>query len=57
MRYAEKWSPVNVEHLNLEKLLAWCTVNLNGKQFIEGNVIKFSDETEAAKFKLEYKEK
>ena len=57
MRYAEKWSQVNIENLNLEKLLDWCTENLKGKQFIEGDVIKFSDEKEATKFKLEYKEK
>ena len=57
MRYAEKWSQVNIENLSLEKLLDWCTENLKGKQFIEGDVIKFSDEKEATKFKLEYKEK
>lgn len=57
MRYAENWTQVSIENLNLEKLLAWCSVNLKGKQFIEGNIIKFSDEKEAAKFELEYKEK
>ena len=55
MRYAEKWSQVDITDLNLEKVLAWCNDNLNGKQFIDGSVIKFSDEQEAAKFKSEYK--
>ena len=55
MRYAEKWSKVDIKDLNLEKVLAWCNENLKGKQFIEGEVLKFSDEQEAAKFKSEYK--
>jgi len=56
MRYAESWTKVDIEHLNLEKVLAWCTENLKGKQFIEGNMIKFDDEKEADKFKSDYKE-
>jgi len=56
MRYAENWIKVDIENLNLEKVLAWCTDNLNGKQFIEGNIIKFDDEKEAERFKIEYRE-
>ena len=56
MRYAESWTKVDIKDLNLEKVLAWCADNLKGKQFIEGDMIKFNDEKEAAKFKLEYKE-
>lgn len=56
MRYAENWTKVDIEHLNLEQLLAWCNTNLKGKQFIEGNTLKFSDEEDATRFKLEYKE-
>jgi len=54
MRYAENWSKVNIEHLNLEKVLLWCSENLKGKQFVEGNNIKFDDDKEAEKFRLEY---
>ena len=56
MRYAENWTKVNIENLNFEKVLAWCSENLKGKQFIEGNTLKFDDDKEAALFKLEYKE-
>jgi len=56
MRYAENWSKVNIEHLNLEKVLLWCSLNLKGKQFVEGNNIKFDNEKEAKKFKLKYEE-
>lgn len=56
MRYAEKWAKVDIEHLNLEKVLAWCAENLKGKQFIENNAIKFDDDKEAAMFKQGYKE-
>lgn len=56
MRYAENWTKVDIEHLNFEKVLAWCSNNLKGKQFIENNVIKFEYEEEAATFKKEYKE-
>lgn len=56
MRYAEKWKQVDIEHLNLEKVLAWCAENLNGKQFIENKTIKFDDDKEATKFKQGYKE-
>lgn len=56
MRYAEDWTKVHIDHLNLEKVLAWCTKNLNGKQFIEESTIKFENAEEAAKFKLKYKE-
>lgn len=56
MRYAERWTKVDIEHLNLEKALLWCNENLKGKQFIEGHIIKFSEEEDATKFKLEYKE-
>jgi hypothetical protein len=56
MRYAENWTKVDIDQLNLENVLAWCTNNLKGKQFIEGNTIKFSDTDDATKFKLEYKQ-
>jgi len=56
MRYAESWIRVDIENYNLEKVLAWCSENLKGKQFIEGKVIKFDSDEEATKFKLEYKE-
>lgn len=56
MRYAENWTKVDIEHLNLEKVLAWCSKNLKGKQFIEDNTIKFEIDEEATLFKLEYKE-
>ena len=56
MRYAESWIKVNIEDFDLEKVLAWCTENLKGKQFIEGKFIKFSDDEEATFFKLDYKE-
>ena len=56
MRYAENWTSVDIEHLNLEKLLIWCDENIKGKQFIEENTIKFENEEDAALFKLEYKE-
>lgn len=56
MRYAENWSKVNIEHLNLEKVLLWCSINLQGKQFVEGNILKFDNDKDAEKFKLKYKE-
>ena len=56
MRYAENWTKVDIENLNLEKVLDWCNNNLKGKQFIEGTVIKFDDDAEAEMFKREYKE-
>ena len=56
MRYAENWTKVDIEHLDLEKVLNWCTENLKGKQFIDGNIIKFDDDEEATMFKLGYKE-
>ena len=56
MRYAEKWMKVDIENLDLEKVLTWCSENLKGKQFIENNAIKFDDDDEAIKFKLGYKE-
>ena len=56
MRYAEKWTKVDIENLDLEKVLAWCTENIKGKQFIENNVIKLEHDEEATLFKLEYKE-
>lgn len=56
MRYAENWTKVDIENLNLDLVLAWCSENLKGKQFIEGNMIKFDDDNEAALFKLGYKE-
>lgn len=56
MRYAEQWAKVDIENLNLEKVLTWCSENLKGKQFIENNTIKFSDDSDAAKFKSDYKE-
>lgn len=56
MRYAENWTKVDIEHLDLEKVLDWCSKNLKGKQFIEGNFIKFDDADEAKVFKLNYKE-
>lgn len=56
MRYAENWTKVDIENLDLEKVLSWCTENLKGKQFIDGNIIKFSEEEDAAMFKSEYKE-
>ena len=56
MRYAENWEKVDIENLDLEKVLIWCADNLKGKQFIEENNIKFDIDEEAAKFKSEYKE-
>lgn len=56
MRYAESWTKVDIENLDLEKVLAWCSENLKGKQFIEDKTIKFSDDDEATRFKLEFKE-
>ena len=56
MRYAESWAKVDIEDLNLEKVLIWCSENLKGKQFVDGNMIKFDSDTEAARFKLEYSE-
>ena len=56
MRYAEKWTKVDIEHFDLEKVLIWCAENLKGKQFIEKSVIKFDKEEEATLFKLGYKE-
>ena len=56
MRYAENWAKVDIEDLDLEKVLSWCSENLKGKQFIDGNMIKFDDDKEATKFKLEYRE-
>ena len=56
MRYAENWTMVDIENLDLEKVLSWCTENLNGKQFIDGDMLKFDDEEEAARFKAEYRE-
>ena len=56
MRYAENWTKVTIEDLDLEKVLIWCTENIKGKQFIENNFIKFEHEEEATLFKLEYKE-
>ena len=56
MRYAENWTKVEIAHLDLEKILIWCSENLKGKQFVEGNNLKFDDTEEAAKFKLEYME-
>jgi hypothetical protein len=56
MRYAENWAKVDIEHFELEKVLSWCTENLKGMQFIDGTMIKFEVDEEAAKFKSEYKE-
>ena len=56
MRYAENWTKVDIENLDLEMVLAWCNKNLKGKQFIEENIIKFEFDEEATMFKLEYKE-
>ena len=56
MGYAEGWAKVSIENLDLEKVLIWCSENLKGKQFIDGKVIKFNDDQEAIKFKLEYSE-
>ena len=56
MRYAENWTKVNIEHLNLEKVITWCNENLKGQQFIENSTIKFENEEEATMFKLSYKE-
>lgn len=56
MRYAENWTRINIKDFNLEKILAWCTKNIKGQQFIEGSVIKFENSDDAAKFKSEYKE-
>ena len=56
MRYAENWTKVEIERFNLEKVLAWCNENIKGKQFIKESIIKFENEEEAARFKLEYKE-
>ena len=54
MRYAENWTKIDIDKMNLENVLAWCTENLKGKQFIEGSIIKFSEPDDAAKFKLEF---
>ena len=56
MRYAEKWTKVDIDNLNLEKVLIWCTKNIKGKQFIEEKVIKFEKSEEAELFKSTYKE-
>jgi len=56
MRYAEKWTKVDIETFDLKKVLSWCTENLKGKQFIEETFLKFDDDDEATKFKSEYKE-
>lgn len=56
MRYAEKWIKVSLANLDFEKVLIWCSVNLKGKQFIEGDAIKFDNDVDATKFKSEYKE-
>ena len=56
MRYAEQWTKVDIENLDLEKVLDWCTDNIKGKQFIENNVIKFELAEDAVKFKAEYQE-
>lgn len=56
MRYAENWTKIDIEHLDLEKVLIWCSKNLKGKQFIEGHTIKFDNDKEANLFKLGYKE-
>jgi len=56
MRYAENWTKVDIKHLDLEKVLIWCSENLKGKQFVEGNNLKFDDAEEADTFKLKYKE-
>lgn len=56
MRYAENWTKVDIENLDLERVLIWCADNLKGKQFIEGNLIKFDNEDDAVAFKLKYKE-
>ncbi len=56
MRYAEKWTKVSLVNLDFEKVLIWCSVNLKGNQFIDGDSIKFENKDEAIKFKLEYQE-
>ena len=56
MRYAENWTKVDIEHLDLGKVLIWCAENIKGKQFIEENNLKFEYDEEATIFKLEYKE-
>jgi len=56
MRYAENWIKVNIDNLDLEKVLAWCTEKIKGKQFMENSVIKFEYEEEATLFKSDYKE-
>ena len=56
MRYAEQWTKVDIGQYDLQKVLSWCTENLNGKQFIEENFLKFDIDEEAARFKAEYKE-
>ena len=54
MRYAENWTKVDIENLDLEKILSWCNENLKGKQFIEETVIKFEYDEEATLFKSEF---
>jgi len=56
MRYAEKWTKVSLANLDFEKVLIWCSENLKGNQFIDGDNIKFENSDEATKFELEYKE-
>jgi len=56
MRYAENWIKVDIEHLELNKVLTWCANNLQGQQFIEEKIIKFEDAVEAAQFKLAFQE-
>lgn len=56
MRYAESWTKVDIENLNLEKVLIWCSENIKGKQFIEEGNIKFELDEDATQFKSEYKE-
>ena len=56
MRYAEKWTKVDIENMNLEKVLLWCAENIKGKQFIEGKLLKFELKGDADLFKLSYKE-
>ena len=56
MRYADNWTILDISHLDLEIILIWCSENLKGKQFVEGNNLKFDNKEEAVKFKLNYKE-
>jgi len=56
MRYAEEWTKASLENLDFEKVLIWCSENIKGKQFIDGDTIKFELKDEATKFTLEYKE-